>query len=983
MEGCRKISGRSVNLIFNGSGMTKFLEKTAEYLIQGYGDKVSDLCIVLPNRRSGLFLKKYLGKLVGKTIWSPSVFSIEDFMVRLSGLALCDSMQVLFELYEIHKTLEGKEAQPFDEFVSWAQQLLGDFNEIDSYLVDAGELFGFLSEAKALSLWNLDNKPLTDFEKQYLRFFNSLSTYHEQLTARLLASGRAYPGLLFRETAAGISAGQQKLQWEKIIFTGFNALTEAEEVIIDSLVSSGKAEMLWDSDAYYMEDEKQEAGYFLRAWKKKWKKLPFNWIGNDLASSSAGIRITGVPFHVGQAKLAGEILEGWLAGGVKAEETAVVMQDEQVLLPLLNSLPPSVKDLNITMGLPLRQTPVYDLFDTIFRMHENTARFERKGSGGSERFYYRDILRVLQHPYVLRMSEGLLQGNVFVMEEHIRKIRSGSRVFLLKEEIVGTGEGIFAGSLSFLEPVFHSWQNPLDAIGCFRKIIASLRDGFLSLSREGQSGADRIELEYLYAFSKIVHRLATLSEKYDAIKNLKILHGLFNQLSGSASLPFFGEPLKGLQVMGMLETRTLDFDNLILLSVNEDLLPSSKTSPSFIPYDIRRHFHLPTYHQKNAIYAYHFYRLIQRAKQVYLLYNTEPDELGGGDKSRFIKQILHELKVLNPKIRMDEEILVTSPLKVPPFPPVLIPKTGDVMERLMGKGASGFSPSVLNNYIQCPLKFYFQDLMGLSEEKEQEETIDSQVLGLAVHEALENLYQPYRDKVLSEKDIDAMMALAEEALDKAFQHKYKGSDVAYGKNLLLVRVSKLLVKKFLEKEKKRVDLLRKEGTGIQVSYLEKPLRGITVIPFDGKELEVRLKGFIDRIDRTGQEWRIIDYKSGVVSPSDLKFDDWDTLKDDSGKAKAFQLAMYAYLFSKERNGAAGGIRAGIISLRKLNEGYMEIHSPTAGEKNDLPLSGKDLEGFELVLKEILEEVFDLSRPFMQTDDLKRCEFCDFINLCDR
>ena len=263
--------------------MTRFLEKTADYLYKNYGDKISDLCIVVPNRRARLFLQKYLGNSIGKTIWSPTIFSIEDFLINISGLRICDPTQVLFELYEIHKGLEGQNAQPFDEFTSWAQQLLGDFNEIDSYLVDAKDLFSFLNEAKALSVWNLDNKPLTDFEKQYLRFFNSLYTYHEQLNIRLLSSSLAYPGLLFRKTAEQIGALQEKIPWEKIIFAGFNALTKAEEVIIDSLVSIGKTEMLWDADAYYMEDEKQEAGFFLRMWKKKWKNQPFNWIEKDFA----------------------------------------------------------------------------------------------------------------------------------------------------------------------------------------------------------------------------------------------------------------------------------------------------------------------------------------------------------------------------------------------------------------------------------------------------------------------------------------------------------------------------------------------------------------------------------------------------------------------------------------------------------------------------------------------------------------------------
>jgi ATP-dependent helicase/nuclease subunit B len=963
--------------------MTRFLEKTADYLYKSYGDKISELCIVLPNRRAGLFLHKYLGKSIGKTIWSPAIFSIEDFLTNLSGLRICDSVQVLFELYEIHKVLEGPNAQPFDEFTSWAQQLLGDFNEIDSYLVNAKDLFTFLNEAKALSIWNLDNKPLTDFEKQYLRFFNSLYTYHEQLEIRLLSSNLAYPGLLFRNSAGQIDALCEKIPWGKIIFAGFNAMTKAEEVIIDNLVAYGKAEMLWDADTYYMEDEKQEAGFFLRMWKKKWKNQPFNWVEKDFASSNAKINIIGVPLHVGQAKLCGELLNNNLLKDQPEENTAVVMMDEQLLLPVLNSLPPVVKELNITMGLPLRQTPVYDLFDTIFRMHENTSRFERSGAPVKEMFYYRDILKVLQHPYATQMSGTLLKGNTFVLEELIAEVRSGSRVFLGKEELIQAGTGIFSGSLGFLEPVFDSWKDPLKTIESLRMIIESLRDGFISGTEEKESYSTRIEIEFLYAFSKIIYRLSTLIEKYDAIKDLRVFHSLFNQLAGLTSLPFYGEPLRGLQMMGMLETRTLDFDNLILLSVNEDLIPSGKTTPSFIPFDIRRHFHLPTYQHKNSIYAYHFYRLIQRAKQVYLLYNTESDELGGGEKSRFIKQIQQELRAYNPNISIEDEILVTSPLKAFSLPDLRVPKTDGVSEMLMKKVETGFSPTSLNNYIQCTLKFYFQDLLGLREEKELEETIDSQILGLAIHETLEKLYRPYQGMTLTKEAIDAMLPIYESTLDEAFKKKFKGSDLAYGKNLLLVRVARILVKKFLEKEKYLIDDLGTEGKSIMVTFLEKLQTGKTVIRYGDQDLDVKLKGFIDRIDKIGEEWRIIDYKSGSVASSDLKFKDWNELKEDSDLSKALQLYMYALLFRNERNEKTVKIKAGIISLRKLKEGFLQVPSLASADKNGTLISEEDLEAFENVLKEILEEIYDFNIPFMQTEDVKRCENCDFVNLCNR
>jgi len=331
--------------------MTRFLEKTAEYIYKKYGDTVPDLCIVLPNRRGGLFLKKYLSAIIGKTIWSPDIFSIEDFLSGLSGFKLMENTHLLFELYEVHKETEVKNAQPFEEFINWGQQLLHDFNEIDSYLADPVQLFGYLSEAKALSLWNLDLQPLTDFQKNYLRFYNSLFAYYTKLSERLVQEKQVYAGLLFRNTADQIESYIQNIRWHKIIFAGFNAFTKAEEIITNACVRSGKAEMLWDADNYYLEDEQHEAGEFLRKWTKKWKSGDFLWIVNNFATQSKKITVTGVPYNVGQVKFCGELLSDISGIGINSEDTAVVLMDEQLLVPLLNSLPENVGALNITMGL--------------------------------------------------------------------------------------------------------------------------------------------------------------------------------------------------------------------------------------------------------------------------------------------------------------------------------------------------------------------------------------------------------------------------------------------------------------------------------------------------------------------------------------------------------------------------------------------------------------------------------------------------------
>ena len=964
--------------------MPKFLIKTAEYLYHQYGDAISEICIILPNRRAGLYLKKHLADLIKKTIWAPSVFSIEDFMIRLSHLKVCDPMEVLFELYEVHKILEGEKSQEFDEFIHWGQQLIGDFNEIDSYLVNSSELFAFLNEAKALTLWNLEKMPLTDFEKQYLHFFNSLNRYHGLLTSRLLATGQAYPGLLFRKTAEMIPNLVTDLEWKNEVFAGFNAMTKAEEKIMDALVQSGKGEILWDADAYYLDDEKQEAGYFLRNWKKKWKNIPFQWIDDDLKKSSKTIRVTGIPLHVGQTKFCGELLSGIASDTKDAEDTAVVMMDEQMLVPLLNSLPENVNELNITMGLPLKQTPLFDLLDAIFRMHVNFQRFSLTSRTYSGKFYFRDVLKILQHPYMSGMSGSLMAESPFSLEDLIHSIKDGNRVFLGKNDLYQSSAGIFTQNLSFIDPLFEPWNNINEALKNLKQFIGSLHDGLIRQKNDTKTRSGQLELEFLFAFSKIIFRLSTLTEKYSSIKNLQTLYNLFKQIAGFTSLPFYGEPLKGIQIMGLLETRTLDFDKLILLSANEDLLPSGKTTQSFIPFDIRRHFQLPTYKSKYSIFAYHFYRLLQRASTIHLLYNTEADELGGGEKSRFITQILHELRSYNPSIKIEEEILVATPPVGKLKPQIRIPKTGDVYDKLMNKAVSGISPTALNNWVQCSLKFYFKDLLGLEEPREIKDTIDPQILGLAVHKALEILFAPYKNRKLEKETLQDLLKNHEAAVDQAFEKKYQGFDVTFGKNHLLVKVGKILVRRYLYYELKNLEDLATRGLDMTLYNLEQYIERKIEIPGNNGNIQIRLKGFIDRINRVGEDWQIIDYKSGKVSAKDLVLDDWQFLQNDPEVSKILQLLTYAYLLNNYINDTEGKIMTGIISLRKINEGFMQVILPEKDQnKGEGNISPNDILAFEKVLVEILKSIFDPSVPFQQTDDNSRCEYCDFIDLCGR
>lgn len=957
--------------------MTAFLDQTASYLVSTYGTALADIAVVLPSRRAGLFLRRFMAAHAGKACWSPMIFSIEDFVSEISGLHEAESLDLLFRLYDVHKEAEKEKAQSFEEFLRWAPQLLSDFNEIDRNLVDPQQLFSYLDEARVISLWNLENQPLTDFEERYLRFYHSLGVYHEMLSEAQLESRKGWQGLLFRHAASRIGETVHNLPWKQVVFAGFNALTRAEERIISELRLHKKATLLWDADPWYLNNETQEAGSFLREWIRKWPSREFLWISDDFATGEKEIRIIGAPDPVGQVKYCGTLLQELALQGKATEVTAVVLLDQSLLNPLLNSIPEEVTALNITAGLPLKQTPLADLFQLVFRMQLNTKQFTYLQSSG-RKFYFKDVLKVLRHPMVQDMATSLTGTGRVGFEAFIEKIRKGSRIFLGKEELVPGPEGFFGSGLGFLESLFTVWNTPQDALASFRAVIESLRDGFMQVQPEGSAQVlpeSRLEMEYLFSFTKIFHQLSTILDENKATLTLPTFSQLFQQTMESTSLPFSGEPLRGVQIMGMLETRTLDFENVILLSCNEDLLPSGKITPSFIPFDIRRHFELPTYRHKDAVYAYHFYRLLQRAKNVWILYTTEATELGGGDKSRFIRQIEQEMRGQLPGIRITSTLLASPPVIAQQPVAIEVEKDPGVVQRMEAKAADGFSASSLNTFRSCSLKFYFREIAGIREPEELAETIDPAVMGNAVHDALKSLYAPLLGKTVLPESLSAMMKQVEEAVLKAFDRKYKGSDVNFGKNLLLVKVAGLMIKRYLGFEKRQVEELTSERKEMALIHTEEKVMGKTVIHTGGRELTVNLIGYIDRVDRVGGVLRIIDYKTGSALKKNLQVKEWEALVDDPGLDMAFQLLLYALLL-KSTFGLTAGM-AGILPLKKLNSGLIPVTLPEGG------ISEEAIRRFTDIVHRILESVFDTSIPFRQTEDADTCRNCPYINICGR
>lgn len=960
--------------------MQTYLEKCASYVFNKYPEKLGDICVVFPNRRAGLFFKKYLSVHLDKPAWAPSTYSIEDFIAEITKLQIIDNVDLIFELYDIHKQIEKENSQQFEEFIKWAPVMLADFNDIDEYLVKAESLYKELNETKAISVWNLGRKPLTEFEKNYIRFFNNMLSYYELLNEKLLTENKAYRGMSYRRASEMISDKEFKSPWSGIVFAGFNALSDSEMKIITSLINYGQADILWNSDAYYFEniyhnETIMEAGRFLY---KHFKKTTFSdpdWIDNNFKNSDKEINIIGVPDAVGQVKFTGQLLTENKISEEEFNNTAVVLADESLLIPLLNSIPGHVGSFNVTMGLTIHNTPPFQLFESLFELNENAKSFADLRNTNEVRFNLRDILKVLNHPYVAGHSSRLFNCNAVELNEITRSQVASGKVFYSWLEL----KGIFKikEDNSFFADLYVPWSDlPVDVINRFLEIINCLKSVIIQDANEDEKHHD-LEIEYLFHYAKVIERIKSLLNRFGHITTISALHDLFKRLVKSTTIPFYGEPLQGLQVMGVLETRTLDFENVILLSANEDVLPASKYMQSFIPFDIRTDYNLPTYKDRDAVFAYHFYSLISRARNVFITYDTRSDALKGSDKSRFISQIQHELPNYNPKIDIREKLLSTELVNVSRPADIVIEKNEKVLQKLNQIASKGISASSLDVFRICSLRFYFKNILSLPESEEIEESIDAAMFGSVIHKVLENIFKPFEGQVLNIKKLKETEENLGPMIRDVFLNLNKSTELNHGKNFLILNVASAVLSKFINKEIDDLKILEQENLFRTFVHSEKDFVKYLKMPEEEGVNEVKICGIIDRLDSVGNILRIIDYKTGFVNNRDVIVKKWEDLLTDFQLSKGFQLLVYSWLsgsFQKKYK----EIQSGIISLRTPSRGVYLVTAP-----DNSRITSETLHAFEEILKEILLELFNPSIPFKQVEDIEACKFCPYNVICNR
>lgn len=923
-----------------------FLSSVASQIFSSHPDSLADVLVVFNNRRAGLFLQRELLKLGDKPFFLPRIIGIDDLVKELGSLRIVPHEFLLFELYDIH-CAKVKEPEPFEDFISLGEMMLSDFSEIDLYNVPADKILGNLYNLKQLGEWDLDEKKQTDFQKRYLEFYNSLFHYYTELHKRLKERGEAFNGMAYRHVSENIDSLAPHLKEKYVYFVGFNALSVCESNIINWFETNGNGKLICDGDDYYYSDHNQEAGYFLRQNAIR-HKIDTNF-GNHFSENEKHIHIINCPENVLQAKAAGTIIgssekEMWGNG------SAIVLADEKLLMPMLNSLPDTIDAINVTMGLPYPISGINNMVVKILTLYAN----QKNG-----KFYHTDVVNLFSDNIISR----LLKTNT-VHSIVAEKLYADKAIYVSAAEIAQFSQIIpETNTIMFL---FECDAQVPSVIDTLRHLVEVVN------SSECISTVVR-EQEALACLLQIVNYLNDIKEKYNYILRIETLIRIYKRLASLRSIALYGEPLKEMQLLGVLETRNLDFDRLIILSVNEGTLPAGRSSNSLIPYTLKRAFGLPTHIEKDAVYAYNFYRLIQRANEVWLLYSSDSEGMGKGEPSRFILQLRTELASKMSNIKIDSKSVdVVSGQSTKAFVDVAVKDERTIL-RLKEMAKRGFSPSALNRYRNCPMQFYLGDVLGVKEQEELTEEVESNEIGTFIHKILCDIYSRDADKRIRRQTLVEALNSLPETIEKSFHDDVLKGRSSEGKNRLYVEVSKMELTRFLEKE---IAKLEKGHTIQMVLTDDKPIILPIKIEQPFVDYPVNINGTTDRVDYYDGQLRIADYKSGGVKEEDLRVNKAISSPRDPSD-KWFQVMTYAWLYCRS-SGYKGTFMSGIFPLRALGSDFIVATWDDVKE-----MDSSHIDSFEGILRELLSELLNPTVDFVAAPKKQACEYCPFNTMCGK
>ena len=985
--------------IYTMEHLPSFLQLTAQDLFSRFGDQLSEVAVVFPNNRARLFFSEHLYKAAGKPVWTPSFITISDLFREQSDLQPYDTLGVVGLLHDIYLKVSGKE-ESFDEFYHWGEILLSDFDDVDKNLADARQLFRNIREQAEytdtlehltdeqvdsirLFFKNFNPDRKTELKERFLENWNILYEVYTDLNDTLLAKGLAYEGMLHRRVVEKLrSDGPQGFPFATYAFVGFNVLNECEKALFSLLHKAGQALFYWDYDQFYLQNPRHEAGRFMRQNLEQFPNCLDKVQFNVFSTTQKDIRFISASTENAGARFLPEwIRQLQLQNDFKPEETAVVLCNEGLLLPVLHSVPDDIRELNVTMGFPLEQTPICNLVNQIAALHADGFL-----PGKTPRYNHRWVLPILQHPLVRQISK-----EADALEQALKS----------KNSFRPTTEELQKGAL--LTTIFTPAQTPAELTACLLVTFTQL----VPAETEDSDTYDPLHAEALFRCHNLTSRLADLLQDNLSDLSIPTFRKLLQQVLSRATIPFSGEPVRGLQIMGLLETRNLDFKNILMLSVNEGMLPKGSTDTSFIPYNLRKAFGLTTMEHKDSIFAYYFFRLLQRATNISLVYNTATEGLNRGEMSRFMLQLLMESNHTVSRFNL------TSAIELTPARFISIQKTPEIIDTLKKRyvleGSRPLSPTALNSLLECSLRFYFHYVAGLQEPDEVSEDIDGAMLGNFFHHSAEYIYtsillrkaaRPSDTKAvlqaINAKTINAEIEAGtirgiidaadiepwlknvhsiEQVVDLFFKidffqlEDHQETPEYNGEQL----VRRSLVTGFL----KTLLRLDQERAPFELLGLELVVIG----QIQGTEgVAVRFGGTIDRLDKKDGVLRIVDYKTGgnPKTPADV-----DALfAEDADRAShVFQIFLYASILQNETNilcpellyihkAAATNFESGITLGNQKNKQKVTEFKPFE-------------ESFKNNLNNLIINLFNKDLPFNQTPHADKCIYCDYKNLCRR
>lgn len=879
-----------------------------------------NMVLILPSNRSIREFKSLLAKEISAPIFSPSFLTIEEFISEVSGLSLCDSLDLHIRLHTLYLKNHSENPEDYVSFEGWVNNVLNDFNEIDRHLIPPDDIFNYLTAISSIKNWNPNKEP-TPLQSKYTKFINSLAKLYKDLNHVLYEDNLGYQGMLYKHAFNNIDSYLQKHESSTYKVIGLNALNKVEKSILNKVLEFPMSKVYWDLDSHFVSDTQHSAGLFMRQNLSDYqqhvkKQLRFS---DNTFLTRKSIKINGVPKSMSQAKYVGGLLQtiNFSNGPV-----ALVLADESLLSAILNSIPEIDSNVNVTMGYPLKKTQTYKFLK---------CAFELKPAETESGYYYKDLLQLLNSPI---LSCFIASKEITSFEQ---KLKQKNDSYITKNSL----QEFLKKNLLLLK-ITSTQKTAVHILEDFVTL-------FMFLIENKKLEKNKIEVESCHLL------ITTLKEFYERLSGIdydftfKELKVLIDSQIDSKTISFNGNPSEGLQIMGLLETRTLDFETIIMTSLNEEILPAGKSYNSFIPYDIKREFGLPTIKEKDAVYSYHFYRLLQRAKNVHLIYNTEPDVLKGGEPSRFINQLITDENLKGYVEHNFSSATIASNKSVEKR----TEKTDLLIKQLRSLASSGLSPSSLSSYIRNPYEFYKQYVLGVNSADSVEEDIAYNVLGSIIHDSLEKLYMPLVGETLNPNLFNTIEAQIAPIVSAEFENYYPKNALLQGKNYILLQVVKKYITSVIAYDRKAC-----ANKQLKIVALEQKLKATFKLK-DGPE--VLLKGKIDRVDIFDGQLRIIDYKTGVVETSGLNLKGFDDLFTNKKYDKAFQLLCYTLLYSIQEGKLTG--QAAILPIKQMNKGLLPLRVDKSAA-----LSLGLIQQFKNGLISLIEEILNPNFPFVEKDD---------------